>query len=181
MGIPGADVQTKLDEIVALVEAAKSGALSTSTVKIDRTELLAALDELRELLPREISDARALLRRRDEIIAEASTHASGIIAGARSERERLIEETEVLRAAEQQAREIVGEASRRAAAMRAEVDEYADGRLAAFENALKKTLAQVQHGRERLRGNPPAAPEQTDVRDSAPEQFPSQEMNVPVG
>jgi hypothetical protein len=181
MTIPGADVQTKLDEIVALVEAAKSGALSTSTVKIDRSELLGALDELRELLPREISDARALLRRRDEMLAEASTQASGILAGARSERERLIEATDVLQAAEQQARELIAEASARAAAMRAEVDEYADGRLAAFEAALTKTLAQVQHGRDRLRDNATVAPEQIDLRDAAPEQGAPQEIHVPVG
>lgn len=181
MSMPGADVQTKLDEIVALVEAAKSGALSTSTVKIDRAELLAALDELREMLPREVSDARALLRRRDEILAEASTQASGIIATARSERERLIEETEILRAAEQQAREVLAEASNRAAAMRAEVDEYADGRLAAFEAALTKTLLQVQHGRDKLRGTQPGAPEQIDLRDPADERVSPQEIHVPVG
>jgi vacuolar-type H+-ATPase subunit H len=181
MSIPGADVQTKLDEIVALVEAAKSGALSTTTVKIDRAELLAALDELRELLPREISDARALLRRRDDIIGEASSQASGIIAAARTERDRLIEETEVLRAAGQQAAEVLADADHRAALMRAEVDEYADGRLAAFESALTKTLVQVQHGRDKLRGNLPSAPEQIDLRDAAPEQVPPQEINVPVG
>jgi hypothetical protein len=180
MGIPGADVQTKLDEIVALVEAAKSGALSSSSVKIDRSELLGALDELRELLPREISDARALLRRRDEIIAEASTQASGIIANARSEREHLIADTEVQRAAEQRAAEVLAEAAQRAASMRAEVDEYADGRLAAFETALTKTLAQVQHGRERLRDSPAAAPEAIDLREAAPEQIEPREINVPV-
>jgi chromosome segregation ATPase len=181
MSIPGADVQTKLDEIVALVEAAKSGALSTSTVKMDRSELLAALDELRELLPREISDARAQQRKRDEIVAEASAQAAGIIATARSERERLIEETEVLRAAEQQAHEVLAEASQRSHAMRAEVDEYADSRLAAFENALTKTLAQVQHGRHKLRSNAPAAQDQIDRRQPAPEQAPPQEIHVPVG
>ena len=181
MSMPGADVQTKLDEIVALVEAAKSGALSTSTVKIDRTELLGALDELRELLPREISDARALLRRRDDIVGEASSQAAGILAAARAERDRLIEETEVLRAAEQQAGEVLAEADHRAALMRAEVDEYADGRLAAFESALAKTLVQVQHGRDKLRGNLPATPEQIDLRDPAPEQAAPQEIDVPVG
>lgn len=181
MSIPGADIQTKLDEIVALVEAAKSGALSTSTVKIDRSELLGALDELRELLPREIADARALLRRRDEMISEASSQAAGVIAAARSERERLIEETEVLRAAEQRARAVLDEASQRAAAMRAEVDGYADDRLAAFESALTKTLMQVQHGRDRLREKPPATPEHIDLPDAVAEQVPPQEVSVPVG
>jgi len=61
------------------------------------------------------------------------------------------------------------------------VDEYADGRLAAFESALTKTLVQVQHGRDKLRGNLPAAPEQIDLRDPAIEQVPPQEINIPVG
>jgi vacuolar-type H+-ATPase subunit H len=156
MTVPGADVQSKLDEVVALVEAGKAGALSGTTVKLDRAQLLAALDELRELLPREIADARALLRRRDEIVSEASTQAAGIIAAARSERDRLVSETEVQRAAEQQAAAFLAESRERAAGMRAEVDDYADSRLAAFESALTRTLAQVQHGRERLRGAVPA-------------------------
>ena len=74
MGVPGEDVQDKLDEIVAIVEAGKSVALSSTTVKLDRVSLLGALDDLRELLPREIADARGLLRHR-EIIQEAATEA----------------------------------------------------------------------------------------------------------
>ena len=181
MSIPGADVQTKLDEIVALVEAAKSGALSSTTVKIDRAELLAALDELRELLPREISDARALLRRRDEIVSEASTQASGIVATARSERERLIEETEVVRAAEQQAREVLAEAY--------EPGSGDAGRGRRVRRWQARSVRERAHqdadaGATRAgqaAGDPAGDAEQIDLRDPAPEQASPQEIHVPVG
>jgi hypothetical protein len=169
MGVPGADVQDKLDEIVAIVEGGKSVALSSSAVKVDRQLLLSALDDLRELLPAEIGRARGLLRDRDAILAEGREEARRLQAVGEAERARLVDEAEIVKAAHEYARDVMSSAREQAAGMRVEVDEYADGRLAAFEEALARTLEQVVRGRERLHaplplGGPPfAEPEPDDL------------------
>jgi hypothetical protein len=156
MGVPGADVQDKLDEIVAIVEGGKSVALSSSTVKLDRQHLLTVLDDLRELLPAEIARARGLLRDKDAILAEGREEAHRLQAAGEAERARLVSEAEIVKAAHDYARDVMTAAREQAAGMRAEVDEYADGRLAAFEEALARTLDQVVRGREKLHAPLPA-------------------------
>jgi F0F1-type ATP synthase membrane subunit b/b' len=143
------DVHDKLDEITATVEGARSMPMSASCV-VNRAELLGLLDELRDLLPEEFDQADALLRDRDELLAAAQADAEQIVAEAHDERMRLISETEVHRIATTESAQLRADAESEAERLRAEADTYVDGRLAAFEVTLEKTLATVHRGRDRL-------------------------------
>lgn len=148
------DVQAKLDEIVALVESARSMPMSASCV-LNRSELLAHLDDLRGLLPQELSAAQDVLRDRDGVVGEGRAEADRMLAAARDERSRLVGDTEVAREAQREADRIVVAAREEAEQMRTEVDEYVDVKLANFEVVLNKTLAAVGRGREKLQGAGP--------------------------
>ena len=180
-----ADVQSRLDELVDLVEGAKQSVLSSSMCKIDRRELLGGLDAVRELLPVELVEARDLLAEREHLLDSAHAQAEEVVARARADAERIRAQAieEARRTAEQGRREaerivataqderehlvraehVLMEADRRAERVldgvreesrrtRAEIEDWADGRLAQFEMALNRTLDQVRRGRERLRG-----------------------------
>ncbi len=155
------DVQGKLDEIITMVETAKGKALSGSAAVIDRPVLLAALEEMRQLLPAEMSEARSLLRERnavqgaareqaDELLAAARAEADRTIDAARDERDRLVSESEVVEEAERVAAEITGDAEAEAARMREQTDEYIDASLARFEQLLNASLETVTRGRARV-------------------------------
>ncbi len=146
-----ADLVGKLDEITAVVEGARTMPLSASCV-VNRAELLAALEEVRALLPGELAAASAIVGDREQLIEEGRQEADRIVAAAREERARLVAQTEVAQAAAQQAAEIVAEARETAHRMRAEVEDYVDAKLATFEVVLQKTLAAVERGRDKLRG-----------------------------
>jgi hypothetical protein len=148
---PTQDVQVKLDEIVSMVESARAMPMSASCV-VNRAELLAQLDELKELLPGEFRQARYLLQDRDEVVAEGRREAERIIEEAEQERLRLIDETDVVRDARLEAASIINSASEEAAGMRREVDDYVDTKLANFEVVLSRTLGAVERGRDKLRG-----------------------------
>ncbi len=143
------DVHAKLDEITALVEGARAMPISASCI-VNRTELLAMLDELRALLPGELSRAAALLRERDAVIDEGRTQAARLLEQAAAERARMVSRAEVVREAEQEAERVRAEAYRDAERTRVDVDDYVDGALANFEVVLHKTLAEVERGRARL-------------------------------
>lgn len=145
------DLLSKIDEIVATVEAAKSMPLSSSCV-LNRAELLAALDELRTLLPGELAAASGIVADREVLVEEGRREAERIIAAARQERARLVARTEVAQEAARHASALVEEARETARAMRVEVEDYVDAKLATFEVVLQKTLAAVDRGREKLRG-----------------------------
>jgi cell division septum initiation protein DivIVA len=158
-------VHSKLDELTAAVESARAMPMSASCV-VNRGELLALIGELRGLLPDEITEARTVLQDKDDVLAEGRREASRIIAQAREERLRMLSEQEVYVAAQNEADRLVWEATASAEAMRAEVDDYVDGKLANFEIILTKTLKSVERGRAKLAGRNELA-EIVDQRDEA--------------
>ena len=64
------------------------------------------LDKLYAALPDEIKEARALLRRKDELQYEAQQKAEKIIADAQAEANRLLSESDLLRAVQREAEKI---------------------------------------------------------------------------
>ena len=75
-----------------------------SVVKKDTVTKL--LDRLYAALPDEIKEARSLLRRKDELQYEAQQKAEKIISDAQSEANRLLSESDLLRAVQREAEKI---------------------------------------------------------------------------
>ena len=147
-------VRDKLDEIVATIEAARAMPMSASCI-VNRTEMLAQLEELRAMLPGQLAEAEVVLQSRADVVEEGRGEAQRIIDEAKRERARLIARTEVAQEAAREAERIVQEAEEEATKMRDDVDDYVDSKLANFEVVLGKTLAAVERGREKLRGRHP--------------------------
>jgi hypothetical protein len=145
------DIHDKIDEFVALVESARSMPMSASCI-VNRSELLALVEEFRQLLPEELDQAEAIIREREAFIEEGRQEAARIIDAANQEHARLVAESEITAMAKVKAEEIRAAAREEARAIRAEVDDYVDTKLANFEVALNKTIAAVRRGREKLRG-----------------------------
>ncbi len=160
------DVQAKLEEIVALVEAARSMPMSASCV-VNRSEMLAHLEQLRDLLPAELRAAQGVLRDREGVLDEGRAEAGRMLADARDERARLVGRTEVAREAQRESERIVVAAREEAEQMRSEVDDYVDVKLANFEVVLNKTLAAVGRGRAKLHGSPDPALDSAGDADGA--------------
>ena len=66
-----------LTELVELVETARAVPMSSSCV-VPREQVLDLLDELREVLPPEMDQARTLIARRDSVLSEAEASAAAI-------------------------------------------------------------------------------------------------------
>ena len=145
------DVHAKLDELTALVESARAMPMSASCV-VNRGEVLAHLEEVRELLPSEIANAERVLRDKRAVVAEGRVEAEELLEAARAERARLVSRTEVMREATREAERIVAAAQADSERMRREIDDYVDGKLANFEVVLHKTMAAVAKGRAKISG-----------------------------
>ncbi|MFJ4787009.1 ATP synthase F0 subunit B [Streptomyces sp. NPDC088794] len=162
------DVQKKLDEIVASVSGARSMPMSASCV-VNRAELLAQLEELRQALPGSLAQAQELIGDRDHMVESARQEAEQIIQHAHAQRGSLISDTEIARRSQAEADRILDEARKEAEDVRAEADDYVDSKLANFEVVLTKTLGSVGRGREKLLGTGPGLDEQGYEDEDAPE------------
>jgi hypothetical protein len=157
----------KLDEIVAAIEGARAMPMSASCI-VNRGEILAMLDDLRDEFPAQIAEAETVLRTRESVLDGGRDEADRIIDEAKRERARMVAKTEVVRSATDEAERILLEVQSDTERMRVEVDEYVDTKLANFEVVLGKTLAAVERGREKLRGRHPL----DDLRESSADETP---------
>ncbi|MFF8839016.1 cell division initiation protein [Streptomyces sp. NPDC015130] len=162
------DVQKKLDEIVATVQGARSMPMSASCV-VNRAELLALLEEVRDALPGSLAQAQELIGGREQLVEQARQEAERIIEAAHAERGSIVSDTQVARESQGEADRILAEARREAEEVRAEADDYVDSKLANFEVVLNKTIGSVDRGREKLLGRGPGLDQDGYPDEDAPE------------
>lgn len=141
----------KLNTAIAIVEEARGVPLSASCV-VHRGEMLEILEGARDVLPADLSGAEDIIAQRDRIIEEGRASAESMIATAREDVARMVEQTSIVQAARDEAQRILDEARDVAEDERREVEAYIDGRLATLEVILNKTMEAVARGRERLEG-----------------------------
>jgi len=152
--VPGTDSEQLLRRMHEMVAAARPMPLSTS-VMVNRDEVLDLLDEAIERLPEELRAARWLLKEREEYLAKVRREGEEILEQARTRAERMVQRTEVVKASETRARKIVESAKDEASRLKNECEDYCDHKLASFEIVLERTLKMVGAGRAKLQG--PAA------------------------
>ena len=141
----------KLNAAITLIEEARGVPLSASCV-VHRGEILEILDGARVSLPSDLDQAIEIISARERILEEARTSAEHLIATAREDVSRMVEQTAIVQAARDEAQRILDDARAVADEERAEVESYIDGRLATLEVILNKTLDAVARGRDRLDG-----------------------------
>ncbi len=145
----------------------------SSSALLNRDEMLELVAEMKEAVPEEIKQARWVVKDREELLAKARRDSERIVEEARAEQLRMATREQVVKRAEEEAARILGEAREDGRRMRLEAEDYVDAKLAQFEIALQRsgeelatteqalgrTLEQVQGGRDRLRGTAPAEQE----------------------
>ncbi len=146
------DSLEKLESALTMVQEARSVPLSGSCV-VHRGELVELLNEIKSALPNDLYAAQELLATRDRIVEEGRNSAERLIAHAREEVARMVEQTAIVQSAREESTRILDETRTQAEGERAEVDQYIDSRLATLEVILNKTLEAINRGRDRLAGS----------------------------
>jgi F0F1-type ATP synthase membrane subunit b/b' len=149
---PGTEVEAVLRRLHEMINAARPMPLSTS-VMVNRDDLLDVLDEAIDRLPDELRAARWLLKARDEHLAKMRREGDEILEIARAQAERMVQRTEVVKVSEARARQIMESASDEASRLKNECEDYCDQKLGSFEIVLQRTMKMVAAGRTKLQGS----------------------------
>lgn len=166
------DLAARIDKLDEIVQAAKTMPLSSS-VLLNREEIIEMIAAMREAIPEEVKQARWVVKDREELLAKARQDADVIIEQGRQEQLEMARAEAVVRRAEEEALRMLDAAKEAARRTQLESEDYIDARLAQFEEAMQaageqlgiisgeltKTLGQVRQGREKLRGPAMAVPE----------------------
>ena len=148
------DVIENIEAAIAAIEEARSVPLSASCV-VHRGEMLDLLEGVKASFPNDLAKAITILRQQSEIIENANQQADSIIAQARDEVSRLVEQTAIVTAAKKESAKIVADATAEGMKDKEEIEAYIDSRLANLEVILNKTLDVISRGREKLAGADP--------------------------
>ncbi len=138
-----------LAKAIEIIETSRPMPLSSS-VMINRDEVLQILNDAVARLPEELRAARWLLKEREEFLEKSRRDSDDLIAEAQSRVAHMMQRSEVVRAAENEARRIIEEAEEIARTMRLEAADFCDHRLGSFEAVLERTIKVVQAGRAKL-------------------------------
>ena len=150
------DFAALIDELLAIIENAKSVPLSSS-VLVSRDDVIDILLSAREALPVELARAKRLLLERNELWLQAEREANALIDEARSQAAHLVQRTEVVRQANAHAERVVADAQLAAVSIRREAEDFIDKKLAAAEIVIDRVARTLAAGREKLQANVAAA------------------------
>ncbi len=139
----------RLDALQRLIEQAKAVPMSASCM-INRAEALGLIEALRSTVGAELDAARQAAEASPPVLERAREEAAQVVRLAEERAQRLVDSAEVLSTARRRADELRRQAATEADALRKEADIYVDGRIAAMEAGLQKTLSQIQTMRARL-------------------------------
>jgi cell division septum initiation protein DivIVA len=143
------DAETLLRRAIDIIATAPTMPLSSSP-RIDRDEIIELLEESLHRIPEELRQARWMLKERQEFVAKTRREADELLEAARVRAERMVQRTEVVRAAEQRARSVMETAEADSRRLRHETEDFLDQRLGSFEILLDKLSKTVNSGRQRL-------------------------------
>jgi len=90
-----------------------------------------------------VYDAREVVEKRDEVLADATAEASRIIARAKEEVEERLKETEVVKAAEERSRQILAGAQDRLLELSREAEAQAAARLDDAQEAAREQMREA--------------------------------------
>jgi F0F1-type ATP synthase membrane subunit b/b' len=161
------DTEILLHRAIDLIATAPNMPLS-STPRIDRDELIEILEDSLARIPDEIRQARWMLKEREEFLQKTQREADEILIAARQQAERMVQRTEVVKAAETRARQVIDAADAETRRLRNETEDFLDQRLGSFEILLDRLSKTVAKGRQRLSIGDRQVPDVESRGDDAP-------------
>lgn len=145
-----------LDELEAIVQDASRVPMRRGRAVVDRADLLVMLDELRNSLPRELSEAESIRRECAAVVAAAEEEARRIVEDAHERAEAKVLDTELYRRSQRRAAETIDRAERYAREIEGGSEVYRDRVMGQLENWFEDSLVSVGESRQELTSSSPA-------------------------
>lgn len=133
-----------VNSLYDMVQEARSVPLSAEKCMIDREKALDILDEIRNNMPKDLEMARAIVEKRNDMVAAGKKEVEDLRKKAEDYVRKTVNESAMVTEAQKQADEIVAAAEKQAAELRNAVGTYCNEKLAATEACAAATLEEVR-------------------------------------
>jgi vacuolar-type H+-ATPase subunit H len=123
----------------------------SSRALINPEEVIEIIDEIRDAMPGELTEAKKIVSERKKILFAAQSEADRIKADAEKRLKELIDTNEITKTATANANEIMRNANASAKAMKTGTQNYTDKLLYTFQIQLKEMNDKVEQNRKELK------------------------------
>jgi DNA anti-recombination protein RmuC len=146
-------VEELIDELYDMVEKAWSLPLSRGRAVLDGGDVKQILDEIRESLPQEIRQAKAIVADRSQIIGDAKREAETVVRVAEERAKAMVAQDEITRQAQQKANELLTQSQTKVREMRKASNDYIDDLMKRTEDGLSQNLAELRKTRQNIKAS----------------------------
>ena len=147
------NVDELMDELYSLVDRAWKLPMSGGRTVVDGGEVKQLLDELRENMPDETRQARAIVADRAQIIADAKREAEQTISKAEERARKILNQSEIVKQAQEQANYILKQGKVKFDEMKKASNEYVEDLMKRAEDALAENLAELRKTRQNIKAS----------------------------
>ncbi|CAN5652233.1 hypothetical protein BH24ACT22_BH24ACT22_03020 [soil metagenome] len=156
-----------LEELEAIVYNASSVPMRKGRALVDRSDIVYMLEELRESLPGELSDAESVRRECSAMVAAAQEEAGRIREKAMERADEQVEHTDIYLRAQSRAAEIQAAAGQYSSEVSSGSEAYRERIMGQLENWCRDSLTSVEESRKELNSAPRQSPsaDHTDADD----------------
>ena len=133
-----------------LIQDARGLPLGADKCIVERDKVLDMLDEISAQLPAELKQSRTIVESRNELIGQAKREAESIVRRAQEEAERLVSQQAIYEEAKRRCAEQITQTQAQIANLRKVSNEYMDEALRRTEEAIAKSLNEVQDTRTKF-------------------------------
>lgn len=145
------NVYDLLDEMDKLVDDAWSVPLSGGKTVLDAERVREIIDDLRNSIPHEIRQAKAITAQRRQILNEAKKEGDLIVGKAKEKAQELINQDEVVKQANIRAKEVITEAQKQANDIQKSADMYVNNFMKNIDQQLSEYITQFRQMRQNVK------------------------------
>ncbi|HIZ55789.1 MAG TPA: ATPase [Firmicutes bacterium] len=140
-----------LDAIEDMLEKSWGLPISGGKSVVDTNKISDLINEIRLNMPSEIKHAKMIVNDRTQIIEEARKEAETIIANAELRAKKILNEQDIVKAAQEKANEILTDAHSQSREIRNSASEFVDDMLKHTEEVFSSGLTQTRETRQKFR------------------------------
>jgi hypothetical protein len=142
-----------LEEIDEILIRAWSLPLSGGKILIDANLIRESLDEIKDSLPNELRQAKAIVADRSDIINDAKREAQIVISSSEEKAKSIVEHDELVKQAKIRAHAIISEAESKSKEIRHAASSYLEDIMKQTDEFLTNNLAEFRKARKHLKSS----------------------------
>jgi len=148
-----ATIEDLIDEMYDVLDKGWKLPMSSGKVLVDSEEIRAILDDIRDVFPQEISQAKAIVADHGQIIAEAKRESESILHAAEERVKAMVSNEEIVRQAQSRANEILAQGQAQFKEMRKASNDYVDDLMRRADESLSESLTELRKTRQNIKSS----------------------------